>query len=151
MFEEFQIKDISKHLDEIIEVELKAEDKREVEAASGRSSSLGLLQSIVCSEEAWCLNFNSKPIAYWGYVQVSETVAAPWLLTTESIWDKPVVLYRKAKKFIEALPYETMYVSVWVDNKPSFKLLEALGFKKTPFILRHKCPDTPFHCLVRSR
>lgn len=150
MIETIKIENIADFLEEIKEVKLKAEDVREVEASTGKSPSLGLLTAIVSSDEAWCIRVNGQIGGWWGCMKVSETVAAPWFLSTDIVWEMPTVLLRHAMKFVNGLPYKTLVVSVWTGNKEAYKLLNILGFKPTPFIFRYHCPDTPFQCLVKE-
>jgi hypothetical protein len=127
---------------------LRAEDKAEVEAATGWSVEAVLRRSIAASSHVTIAEYEGEPVAVFGLVPISlaSGTAAPWLLGTDALGALRCSLTRLARLYVsEALRlYPVLVNHVDARNAASVKLLRWLGFsieEAQPFGAR----GLPFH------
>jgi hypothetical protein len=66
-----------------------------------------------------------------GVVPVSETLGAPWMLSTEAAKTEPIAFVKQARKWVEdqLAIYPVLAHQVYRHNYPHIKLLRLLGFE----------------------
>lgn len=106
---------------------LRPEDRRELETATGRTAVEAVFRSLAVSEIAYVSRYKGEPHAVFG-VAPSGVV---WMVGTKAIEKAPMSTYKAAKEIIHGLlenHYETLWNHVDCRNELHIKWLKALGF-----------------------
>jgi len=111
---------------------LREEDARELETASGCSAHEAIFRSLASSSYRYCAFYNGKPHSLFGIVDDPEVDEAGiiWMVGTPLIEETKVATYKQAKGFLVGAFKEYKYLWNRVDmrNTLHVKWLKSLGF-----------------------
>lgn len=112
---------------------MRAADRQEVFAASGRTPLAALSYSYRKSSCCWTAIFNGRPELMWGVgdINVLTGVGAPWLLGTDAVEQNFRVFLRISSHWPPQLLQRYSVLRNFVDarNTVSARWLEWLGFR----------------------
>jgi len=111
---------------------LRPEDARELETATGLSAQEAVFRSLASSSYAYMSAWNGTPHSLFGVAQDPQVPNAGivWMVGTREIERSPIATYKEAKKFLPVLHKEFPLLWNRVDNRNTLhiKWLKALGF-----------------------
>ena len=118
---------------------LRYEDRREVEETTGYCAEAVCIQSYFNSAYGSCVYFkvpNGKAAGVAGVTPQN----AIWMLCTDATTEYPHTFMREAKRWVESLsnPYLMNYADM--RNENHIKLLKILGFKFIRYFVYNKVP-----------
>ena len=122
---------------------LRWEDKREVEETSGMSAAAVVVQSYFNSTYDQCVFFkvpNGKAAGVAGVTPEN----AIWMLCTDATTEYPHTFMREAKRWVETLPNPYLMNYADMRNENHIKLLKFLGFKFIRYFVFNKVPLIEF-------
>ena len=112
---------------------MRAADREEVFAASGRSPAAALAYSYRKSTYCWTALFDGRPEIMWGIgdINILTGVGAPWLLGTDAVEKNFRAFLRISNGWPAQLlrRYSVLRNFVDVRNEVSIRWLEWLGFR----------------------
>ena len=112
---------------------LRAADRAEVEALSGRPPVEVLLDSVTASSMAWAGCVDDEPVCLFGVAPMSlaGVVGFPWLLGTDGVLDHAAAFLRRNKAYLGQMLAEYPILRNVVDarNEVSIRWLRWLGFQ----------------------
>ena len=106
---------------------LRDDDRREVEALSGLVAPVAVLASHYNSAEGCSVYFHDAHGKAAGVAGVSPDNII-WMLCTPVIESKPHTFVREAKRWLDSLPNPYVYNHADMRNEVHIKLLKFLGF-----------------------
>ena len=111
---------------------VRAADRLENEAASGRPLDRVLQASLDLSTHAWAALLDGKPAAIWGAGPLSllNGKGSPWLIGTTAIEENPLVFLRLSRRYIVEIArvYQMLENHVDARNAKAIAWLAWLGF-----------------------
>ena len=107
---------------------LREDDRREVEALSGLVAPVAVLASHYNSAEGCSVYFHDAHGKAAGVAGVSPDNII-WMLCTPVIESKPHTFVREAKRWLDSLPNPYVYNHADMRNEVHIKLLKFMGFK----------------------
>ena len=107
---------------------LRDDDRREVEALSGLVAPVAVLASHYNSAEGCSVYFHDAHGKAAGVAGVSPDNII-WMLCTPVIESKPHTFVREAKRWLDSLPNPYVYNHADMRNEIHIKLLKFMGFK----------------------
>lgn len=117
-------------------LEMRYEDRREVESAGGPDVLKTLRRSVEHSTHCIVATHDDQLLAIFGVAPMSLVAgrAAPWLLGTDRLEKHKRALITSARAYIGTMLREYPVLTNWVDarNVASVRLLKWLGFKIGP-------------------
>jgi len=120
------------HIREIA-ARMRAADRDEVFAASGRSPHSALCFSYRHSSLAWTAFFDGRPEVMWGVgdINILTGIGAPWLLGTDAVEENFRAFLRISRDWPAQLLSRYAVIRNFVDarNTVSLRWLEWLGFR----------------------
>ena len=122
---------------------LRWEDRREVEETTGWCAEAVMLQSYFNSAYGQCVYFKVPNGKAAGVAGVTPTNAI-WMLCTEASTEFPHTLVREAKRWVDSLPNPYLFNYADMRNEAHIKLLKLLGFKFLNYRVYNKVPMIEF-------
>ena len=107
---------------------LRWEDRREVEETTGWCAEAVMLQSYFNSAYGQCVYFKVPNGKAAGVAGVTPTNAI-WMLCTEASTEFPHTFVREARRWVDSLPNPYLYNKADMRNESHIKLLKLLKFK----------------------
>lgn len=131
---------------------LRAEDRFEVEASSGKDARTAVLLSLEHSKRTTVATVNGRPECIFGLGELTHKIGVPWMLGTDEVPRHARALLIDAKRTVakmhEAYPYLTNFVHA--ENTHSILWLKRLGFEFLP-AAPHGAHQQLFLQFVRQR
>ena len=130
---------------------LRWEDRREVEETTGMYAEAIMIQSYFNSAYDQCVYFkvpNGKAAGVAGVTPLN----AIWMLCTDATTEYPHTFMREAKRWVESLPNPYLMNYADMRNENHIKLLKFLGFKFIRYFVYNKVPLIEFIkiCVTQS-
>ena len=128
MYEGNYIKPCTPELALSVGLNLRWEDRREVEQTTGYCAEAVIIQSYFNSAYGQCVYFevpNGKAAGVAGVTPQNVI----WMLCTEASTEYPHTFVREAKRWVDSLPNTYLMNQVDMRNEAHVKLLKLLGFK----------------------
>ena len=122
---------------------LRWEDRREVEQNSGYSAEAVIIQSYYNSAYGSCVYFevpNGKAAGVAGVTPQNII----WMLCTEASTEYPHTFVREARRWVNSLPNTYVFNHADMRNEAHIKLLKLLGFKFIRYHVRNGVPLIEF-------
>ena len=122
---------------------LRYEDRREVEETTGYCAEAVCIQSYFNSAYGSCVHFkvpNGKAAGVAGVTPLN----AIWMLCTDATTEYPHTFMREAKRWVESLPNPYLMNYADMRNENHIKLLKFLGFKFIRYFVYKKVPLIEF-------
>ena len=122
---------------------LRYEDRREVEETTGWAAEAVCVQSYYNSVNGSCVHFkvpNGKAAGVAGVTPQN----AIWMLCTDATTEYPHTFMREAKRWVESLPNPYLMNYADMRNENHIKLLKYLGFKFIRYFVYKKVPLIEF-------
>ena len=130
---------------------LRYEDRREVEETTGWAAEAVCVQSYYNSINGSCVYFkvpNGKAAGVAGVTPQNIV----WMLCTEASTEYPHTFVREAKRWVNSLPNPYMYNMADMRNESHIKLLKLLGFTFINYHVHNGVPLIEFIklCVTQS-
>ena len=122
---------------------LRYEDRREVEETTGYCAEAVCIQSYFNSAYGSCVYFkvpNGKAAGVAGVTPEN----AIWMLCTDATNEYPHTFMREAKRWVDSLPNPYLCNYADMRNESHIKLLKFLGFKFIRYFVFNKVPLIEF-------
>lgn len=106
---------------------LRPEDRRELETATGHSAVEAVFRSLASSEWAYVSRYKGEPHAVFGVT----SGGVIWMVGTKAIEKSPIATLKLAREFIAGLlehHYQILWNQVDARNTLHIRWLESLGF-----------------------
>lgn len=119
---------------EVISLDLRPEDREEIEAATGREWKRALEGSLSFSDRTWVVIHKGKIEAVFGIRILSEDIAVPWFLATKKFSSFAFRFAKKSKEVIQMwkdMGFRSLMNIVYAKNLASINWLKWLGFTVT--------------------
>ena len=139
MYEGNYIKPCTPELALSVGLNLRWEDRREVEQTTGYCAEAVIIQSYFNSAYGQCVYFevpNGKAAGVAGVTPQNVI----WMLCTEASTEYPHTFVREARRWVESLPNTYVFNHADMRNEAHIKLLKLLGFT---FIRYHVVNNVP--------
>jgi|TARA_E500000305_G_scaffold88358_1_gene75061 hypothetical protein len=107
---------------------LRWEDRREVEETTGMTAEAMMIQSYFTSAYDQCVYFKVPNGKAAGVAGVSPDNVI-WMLCTDASTEYPHTFVREAKRWVNSLPNPYLFNRADMRNEAHIKLLKLLGFK----------------------
>jgi len=146
MYEGNYIKPCTPELALSVGLNLRWEDRREVEQTTGYCAEAVIIQSYFNSAYGQCVYFevpNGKAAGVAGVTPQNVI----WMLCTEASTEYPHTFVREAKRWVNSLPNPYFYNQADMRNESHIKLLKLLGFK---FIKYHVYNGVPLIEFIKT-
>lgn len=123
--------DNNKELKEIINLDLREADRKEIMVSSGRSPKEALRFSLASSKEAYVIVEDGDIKAVFGITPTVKRENVVWLLSEKEFNNQPITVARGIKRIIERWKKENgrLFNFINAEREDDFKFLEFLGFK----------------------
>ena len=150
MYEGNYIKPCTPELALSVGLNLRWEDRREVEQTTGYCAEAVIIQSYFNSAYGQCVYFevpNGKAAGVAGVTPQNVI----WMLCTEASTEYPLTFVREAKRWVDSLPNTYLMNQVDMRNEAHVKLLKLLGFKFIKYHVYNGVPLIEFIKLCASQ
>ncbi|ADP00166.1 conserved hypothetical protein [Cyanophage NATL2A-133] len=150
MYEGNYIKPCTPELALSVGLNLRWEDRREVEQTTGYCAEAVIIQSYFNSAYGQCVYFevpNGKAAGVAGVTPQNVI----WMLCTEASTEYPHTFVREAKRWVDSLPNTYLMNQVDMRNEAHVKLLKLLGFKFIKYHVYNGVPLIEFIKLCASQ
>ena len=150
MYEGKYIKPCTPELALSVGLNLRWEDRREVEQTTGYCAEAVIIQSYFNSAYGQCVYFevpNGKAAGVAGVTPQNVI----WMLCTEASTEYPHTFVREAKRWVDSLPNTYLMNQVDMRNEAHVKLLKLLGFKFIKYHVYNGVPLIEFIKLCASQ
>ena len=122
---------------------LRWEDRREVEETVGLTAEAVIIQSYFQTGYEQCIYFENPDGKAAGVAGVSPNNVI-WMLCTEASSTYPRKFVKAARRWVDNLPNPYLYNHADMRNESHIKLLKLLGFKFIRYYVENKVPLIEF-------
>lgn len=133
---------------------LRQADRDEIEATTGETDALPVLQSgVATSSMAWVIEVGGVAAGVFGVAPAAPDVGVPWMLGTYALERAPKQLTKLGRVYVHRMAdkYETLVNYVDARNLKSVYWLSCLGFTVNPHTEPFGIAGLPFHRFGMTR
>jgi hypothetical protein len=110
---------------------MRAPDVLEMQLLAGLNPTQAVARALRVSTDSYVGFVDDVPVTVFGnFTSALGAVGVPWLLATQELTDRPLPLFRYARKYIAHLrgTHSRLHNVIHADNTPSVLFLSSLGF-----------------------